>query len=105
MSGYTGRRAPNFSQYLDDLNAIPSPYDQSVQQQQNDPLNLDAELALFTNTEFFDFGPFGDMNMPLTYDPADDEEHGQDKAGAEKNNNVNYMDLLNGESKIAASCG
>ena len=31
MAGYNGRRAPNFSQYLDDLNAIPSPYDQAVQ--------------------------------------------------------------------------
>lgn len=95
MSSYNGRRGPNFSQYLEDLNTIPSPYEQSVQQ--NEPFNLDAELALFTNAEFFDFGQFGDLNMPLTYDPAEDEKARQENAGADKNQNVNYMDLLNGE--------
>ncbi|RHZ47517.1 putative bZIP transcription factor (MetR) [Aspergillus thermomutatus] len=65
MSGYNGRRAPNFSQYIEDLNAIPSPYDQALQQQQRqDTFNLDAELSLFTNTEFFDFDTFGDLNLP-----------------------------------------
>ncbi|KAJ5320404.1 hypothetical protein PENANT_c010G09209 [Penicillium antarcticum] len=66
MAGYNGRRAPNFSQYIDDLNAIPSPYDQALQQQQRqqNSFSLDEELALFTNTEFFDFDKFTDFGLP-----------------------------------------
>lgn len=96
MSGYNGRRAPNFSQFLEDLNTIPSPFEQAVQQQQQqqEPFNLDAELAMFTNAEFLDFDNL-DMNMPM-YDP--EEGHGQgDKPGAGKEHDVKYMDLLNGE--------
>ncbi|QKX56370.1 uncharacterized protein TRUGW13939_03471 [Talaromyces rugulosus] len=92
MSGYGGRRAPNFAQYLEDLNTIPSPYDQSLQQQQNESFNLDAELELFTNTEFLDFGHFGDMSMPLSYDPAEDDKTQDKKQG--KQSDMNYMDLL-----------
>ncbi|KAF5009131.1 hypothetical protein F66182_15587, partial [Fusarium sp. NRRL 66182] len=97
MSNYGGRRAPNFAQYLEDLNTIPSPYDQSAQQQQStEPFNLDAELALFTNTEFLDFGHFGDMNMPLGFSPAEEEHKGQEeKHVAEKHLDMNYMEMLN----------
>lgn len=100
MSGYGGRRALNFAQYLEDLNTIPSPYDQSLQQQQNDSFNIDAELELFTNTEFLDFGHFGDMNMPLSFDPAEDDKT-QDKKQQDKQTDMNYMDLLNGKSATA----
>lgn len=97
MSGYGGRRAPNFAQYLEDLNTIPSPYDQSLQQQQNDSFNIDAELELFTNTEFLDFGHFGDMSMPLSFDPAEDDKT-QGKKQQDKQTDMNYMDLLTGKS-------
>ncbi|KAI5286212.1 hypothetical protein KEM54_006961, partial [Ascosphaera aggregata] len=54
--GYNGRRAPNFSQFLNELNMIPSPYDQALQQQeQNDLFDVESELAMFANTEFLDF--------------------------------------------------
>ncbi|CRG85490.1 hypothetical protein PISL3812_02544 [Talaromyces islandicus] len=99
MSGYGGRRAPNFAQYLEDLNTIPSPYDQSLQQQQNDSFNIDAELELFTNTEFLDFGHFGDMSMPLAYDPAEDDKT-QDKKQQDTQTDMNYMDLLNDLNNI-----
>lgn len=101
MSNYGGRRAPNFAQYLEDLNTIPSPYDQSAQQQQStEPFNLDAELALFTNTEFLDFGHFGDMNMPLGFSPAEEEHKGQEeKHVAEKHLDMNYMEMLNGKNE------
>jgi hypothetical protein len=102
MTSYNGRRAPNFSQYLEDLNTIPSPYDQSIRQQ-NEPFNIDDELALFTNAEFLDFGHFGDLNMPLTFDPAEDDKARQENAGGDKNNNVNYMDLLNGAYTMQSS--
>ncbi|KAM0121371.1 hypothetical protein ACP6JC_002049 [Aspergillus fumigatus] len=101
MSGYNGRRAPNFSQYLEDLNAIPSPYDQALQQQQRqDTFNLDAELSLFTNTEFFDFDNLGDLNLPsfdaVNEDSAKttDQQHG---GPAAHNPDMEFLDLLGGE--------
>ncbi|KZF25791.1 hypothetical protein L228DRAFT_244709 [Xylona heveae TC161] len=54
MSNFTGRRAPNVSQYIANLNTIPSPYEVAAQQQQEN-FNLDDDLALFTNAQFFDF--------------------------------------------------
>lgn len=50
MANYNGRRGLNFSQYLENLNAIPTGMDV-----QDEPFDIDAELALFTNTEFIDF--------------------------------------------------
>jgi len=95
MSSYNGRRVPNFSQFLEDLNAIPSPHDQALQQQ-DDSFNIDAELALFTNTEFLDFDSHGDMSMPLTYEPL--EEEGSQLPNVVETKNVNvradYLDLL-----------
>lgn len=107
MSGYHGRRAPNFSQYLDDLNTIPSPYDQALQQQQKqqDAFDLDAELALFTNTEFLDFdnlagGNISGNNVSVNYDPAEDEFPPKDNAHA-KDQGMKYVDLLNGKSLLS----
>lgn len=50
MSNYNGRHGPNVSQYLRDLNTI-SPQEGSV----DENFNIEGDLALFTNTEFFDF--------------------------------------------------
>lgn len=102
MSAYNGRRAPNFSQYLEDLNAIPSPYDQALQlQQQQDSFNIDAELALFTNTEFFDFDNFGDLNLP-TFDAAVEEDASRRKSlnAEQQNSDIKFLDLLNGKSDV-----
>lgn len=94
MSEFNGRRAPNFSQYLDDLNAIPSPYDQAVQQQQKqDSFNLDAELSLFTNAEFFDFDQF---NLP-TFDSVDNDKLKDNSNNVEQNPDLKFLDFLNGE--------
>jgi len=49
MSNYNGRHGPNVSQYLRDLNTI-SPQDTT-----NDESFMEDNLALFTNTQFFDF--------------------------------------------------
>lgn len=60
MSGnFTARRAPNVSQYLANLNTIPSAQEVSAQ---ND-FNLgDDGLDFLTNAEFFDFDNFnGDV--------------------------------------------
>ncbi|KAJ5176364.1 uncharacterized protein N7482_002241 [Penicillium canariense] len=96
MANFNGRRAPNFSEYLDDLNAIPSPYDEAVQQrQQQNAFNLDEELALFTNTEFFDFDKFNDLSLP-TFDSV--EKTSPVEAIAEQstqNADMKFLDFLN----------
>ena len=46
MSTYNGRRGPNVSQYLQDLNAV-TPQEPAADENYN--------IAMFTNTEFFDF--------------------------------------------------
>lgn len=83
MAEYNGRRAPNFSQYLDDLNAIPSPYDVAVQQQQ-ETFNLDNDLSLFTNTEFFDF----DLNIP-SFEPVEES-----KQHVKQNSDMDFLNML-----------
>ncbi|KAL4735088.1 hypothetical protein BDV11DRAFT_196794 [Aspergillus similis] len=86
MAEYNGRRAPNFSQYLDDLNAIPSPYDVAMQQQQ-DGFNIDSDLSLFTNTEFFDF----DLNLP-PFEPVEENKH-----NVNQNSDMDFLDILGGD--------
>lgn len=77
MSNYNGRRGPNVSQYLRDLNAI------NRQETSNDePFNMEEDLALFTNTQFFDFETGqntdyqahpvkADMEAPQSTSPSD----------------------------------
>ncbi|KAJ5934733.1 hypothetical protein N7466_004280 [Penicillium verhagenii] len=93
MAGYNGRRAPNFSQYLDDLNAIPSAYDQALQQQQQNTFNVDDELALFTNAEFFDFDNFTGLDLP-SFDPVDKTAHGELDQSTQ-NGDMKFLDFLN----------
>jgi hypothetical protein len=93
------RRFPNFSQHLDDLNTIPSPYDQAAQQQQQqqDSFNIDAELSLFTNAEFFDFDNFGDLSLP-TFDSVEDGGSKKELGtNTEQKSDMKFMDLLSGE--------
>lgn len=103
MTEFNGRRAPNFSQYLEDLNAIPSPYDQALQQQQQqqDVFNVDADLSLFTNTEFFDFDKFGSFDLPA-FDAVED---GNSKKGNKPENaqssDMDFLNLLGGKWKIS----
>ncbi|PGH02113.1 hypothetical protein GX51_04816 [Blastomyces parvus] len=101
MSSYNGRRAPNFSQYLNDLNTIPSPYDLAQQEQEQQSLfDVDAELALFTNAEFLDFDPVGDLPVDL---PVKFEGEGTDMQGNKDSSTtvsgdgsgVKYIDMLN----------
>lgn len=99
MAGYNGRRMPNFSQYLDDLNAIPSPYDQALQQQQQQQQATfnDDDLAVFTNTEFFDFDKFTDFtNLPPF--PADDGKTHEVVSDQDAHNaDLKFLDFLNGK--------
>jgi hypothetical protein len=61
MSAYRGRTGPNFSEYLNNLNTLASPYEED---QFTESLELNQELAMFTNTDFthFDIPTLGDDN-------------------------------------------
>ncbi|KAE8390583.1 hypothetical protein BDV23DRAFT_154861 [Aspergillus alliaceus] len=96
MAEFNGRRAPNFSQYLEDLNAIPSPYDQALQQQQQGSYNLDAELSLFTNAEFFDFDNFGDLSLPGFDSAENDGFKKENKQTTSQNSDMEFLDLFQG---------
>lgn len=63
MSTYNGRRGPNVSQYLRDLNTI-SPQD-TTGADDNSNFNYGGgdDLTLFTNTEFFDFDSGQNMDF------------------------------------------
>lgn len=61
MSSYSERRGPNVSEYVANLNAIPSAQDLS----NADNFNMDDELAMFTNTQFFDFDAGQDADLHL----------------------------------------
>jgi len=95
----SGRRGPNFSQYLNDLNTIPSPYDQDMQKQEQQDL-FDAELALFTNAEFLEFDTVGDLsgNVSANFDTLEEGLSRSDSSVLSGGQGVKYMDMLNGES-------
>ncbi|KAI2722521.1 hypothetical protein CBS147333_2039 [Penicillium roqueforti] len=95
MANYNGRRMPNFSQYLDDLNAIPSPYDQAQQQQQQQTTFNDEDLALFTNTEFFEFDKFTDFNGLPSFSAEDDKTHEAVSDQSAQNVDLKFLDFLN----------
>ncbi|KAJ5790447.1 transcriptional regulator family: bZIP [Penicillium psychrosexuale] len=97
MANYNGRRMPNFSQYLDDLNAIPSPYDQAQQQQQQQTTFNDEDLALFTNTEFFEFDKFTDFNGLPSFSAEDDKTHEAVSDQSAQNVDLKFLDFLNAE--------
>jgi hypothetical protein len=88
MSSYRGRTGPNFSEYLNNLNTLTSPYDQ--EQFPADDLDISQDLAMFTNTDFthFDIPPL-----------PEDGSFGFD-LNENKNNphSVKYEDLLSGSS-------
>ncbi|KAL1877552.1 hypothetical protein VTK73DRAFT_8610 [Phialemonium thermophilum] len=62
MGTYGGRRGPNVSQYLRELNTIPA-HDKPAA---DEAFGMEDDLAMFTNTQFFDFdsGQNTDYNAP-----------------------------------------
>ena len=91
MASYNGgRKAPNVSQYLANLNAVPSPHD--VATQPDDNFGLDDDLAQFTNAEFLDFdagADFLDQGMP-EFDSNQNQHSRRHSAG---NNDAKGMDF------------
>ncbi|KAF2004923.1 hypothetical protein P154DRAFT_21948 [Amniculicola lignicola CBS 123094] len=66
MSGYNGRRGPNVSQYVANLNQVPA---QGLDLLAEQPVNLEEDLAVFANSEFIDWeGSAGDLNLDFDLD-------------------------------------
>ncbi|KIX96270.1 uncharacterized protein Z520_08048 [Fonsecaea multimorphosa CBS 102226] len=88
MSGYRGRTGPNFSEYLNNLNTLASPYDQ--EQFPPEELDISQDLAMFTNTDFthFDIPPLPEDGS-FNFDLSDSKTNP---------NNVKYEELLSGSS-------
>jgi Basic region leucine zipper len=95
MSGYRGRAGPNFSEFLNNLNAVSPSYDQ--EQFNTDDINLDEELAMFTNTDFTHFDipsipDAGTANFDLDDNPT-------------ANDNIKYEELLAGTTPPSVLIG
>jgi hypothetical protein len=76
MSNFTGRRAPNVSAYLANLNTIPSHEDQAAQ---SDFTLDDGNLDYLSTAEFFDF----DLSVPA---PVDFQQHAPQPPQQPQNN-------------------
>lgn len=70
MSSFDNQRAPNVSEFIANLNAIPSAQDLAAQQD----FNFDDDLAMFTNTTFFDF----DLGQSADLQPQADLRFNED---------------------------
>ncbi|KAF8847885.1 hypothetical protein BDZ45DRAFT_307062 [Acephala macrosclerotiorum] len=85
---YSGRTGPNVSEYIANLNAIPSASDLPTE----DDFNLDADLAMFTNTQFFDYDLGTDTDIQHTGQGVD----GQDgQTVAPDNVDLNSLEFMN----------
>lgn len=71
MAGLGGRKGPNVSHYLSNLNAIPSEHDLASQQPES--FDFSNDLAAFTNTEFLDF----DQGENVFQSPIDFSPHNE----------------------------
>ena len=84
------------SQYIANLNAIPSAHDIATQQQEG--FNLEDDLAIFTNAEFFDFDLGENIDQsPVNYDPAQEERARRENAAA-KGHSGKGLDFVNSMS-------
>lgn len=89
MSTYRGRTGPNFSEYLNNLNTLASPYEQ--EHFSPDEIELSQDLAMFTNTDFTHF------DIP----PLPEEGSYNFEVNESKNNpNIKYEDLLSSSEPV-----
>ncbi|KAK4693870.1 hypothetical protein P7C71_g3605, partial [Lecanoromycetidae sp. Uapishka_2] len=95
MATYPGRKGINVSQYVAGLNAIASPND-VVGKTDND-LNLDDDLARFTNTDFLDYDAqdFFDASQLPEYDAGQEERARRENAAANSKFDAKEMNFGN----------
>lgn len=78
MASFNNMRGPNVSEFIANLNAIPSTREVSP----GENFNLEDDLAMFTNTQFFDF----DLGHDADFQPPNfdfDHHHHHHHRGAE----------------------
>src|SRR3954454_16849310 len=93
---YSGRRAPNISQFIAALNSV----DDSEMPIDQEPFNFEDDLALFTNAEFFDFDLGQNVDaQSIEYDPVSEERARRENASLHKQN-LKDMDFLKGELQL-----
>ena len=94
MSGHnSGRKVPNVSQYLANLNTIPSAHDVATQ---DDNFDIDEQLAQFTNVEFLDFDTGGEfLEHPISEFNSD---HGARSRRQSASVDTKGMDFVNSTS-------
>jgi hypothetical protein len=90
---YNGHRGPNVSEFIANLNAIPP-----AQELAEPEFNFDADLAMFTNTTFFDFdlGHNADLQPDMHFDmkPQQIENTQNNNAGTPVDFSKTNMDFL-----------
>jgi hypothetical protein len=95
MSVYNARRAPNVSQYIDELNQVPTSLDLQQQQPGQEEFDFEGSLAMFTNAEFPDFDA-GDMgNDSIPFDPALEDQSGKGDSATNGNDPMTGFPLFN----------
>jgi hypothetical protein len=93
MAGYNGQRGPNVSEFIANLNAIPPAQDMAGQGHEN--FNLDDELAMFTNTQFFDF----DLGQDADLQPSNFDFNAQSRVATDiKGLDMKGLDFTQGRS-------
>lgn len=97
MAAYNGRRAPNVSQYIANLNTIPSAAEAAAQP---DFGGFEADLDLFTNTQFFDF----DMNQDVPKLPGDMNFSGEQSRSQQGQANLGQDKGLNYVNRESNTC-
>lgn len=104
MTSYQGRKAPNVSRYIADLNTIPTDEEMAASNQETG-LNLADDFALFTNTDLYDFDlrDLGDFNPPANYNPEQEVRARRLNASAFRQENMKPNEAFpNG--KVSSLC-
>jgi hypothetical protein len=98
---YNGRRGPNVSEYIANLNAIPTAQDL---QNSEDNFNMEDSLAMFTNTQFFDFdlGHNADLEPNFTIDKDFGADAGE--TVAPESTEVKPLDFMSGKHLPSCLC-
>ncbi|KOS20397.1 Regulatory protein cys-3 [Escovopsis weberi] len=96
MSNYNGRHGPNVSQYLRDLNTTIHPQEAAAAcasaSAVEENFNMDDELALFTNTQFFDFD--SGQNTDFQAQPVKPDVKGLGGAAADSVGKMPNLDFM-----------
>ena len=97
MSGHSnGRKVPNVSQYLANLNAISPAHDVATQEENFD---IDEQLAQFTNVEFLDFDTGAEfLEHPIADFNSDHEARSRRQSAGNTTADSKGMDFVNSTS-------